>query len=161
MNIREIILEELKQYILKENSTNYEVELQWQGLSGNESRIGKFIVSDKILDKLERMFKGHVSIDVWDETNKPATSLDKILNVIKNTKYGKLAMRENTLLTEADGENMQDLAYKVHRHLTDALFVVLKNPALKKEFYKQITDLQNNIEKYLFEYNKEIAKEEK
>ena len=55
-------------------------------------------------------------------------------------------------------DDMTDLAYKAYRYITDAMFIVLRNPALKKEFYKSLTDLQNTIEKFLFDYNKEQIK---
>lgn len=76
--------------------------------------------------------------------------LDKLIETIIKQKIGKL---NKTILTEAD-EDISDLAYKMYRHITDALFITLKNPQLKKEFYKTITDLQNQIEKYLYDYEK-------
>lgn len=71
-------------------------------------------------------------------------------NVSKATKIVK-----TKLITEAE-EDLTDYAYKTYRYITDAMFITLKHPALKKEFYKSLTDLQNSIEKFLFDYNKNL-----
>jgi hypothetical protein len=64
----------------------------------------------------------------------------------------------NLVTEESNGDDLTDMAYKAYRYITDAMFITLKNPTLKKEFYTKLTDLQNLIEKFLFTYNKEAIK---
>lgn len=53
---------------------NFEIELFWKGLSGNERKIGKYVVAEKTLDNLEEQWGHILSIDVIDETNREPIS---------------------------------------------------------------------------------------
>lgn len=77
-----------------------------------------------------------------------------------NINEAKKSISKFKKLNEASStdDDMTDLAYKAYRYITDAMFIVLRNPLLKKEFYKELTNLQNLIEKFLFDYNKEQIK---
>jgi hypothetical protein len=79
----------------------YDVELFWSGLSGDNRKIGRFLVSKNDYNKLEKYLKGHITFDLYDDgaTGKVLSYKD-VMNAIKNTKYGKIAFRES--INEAD-----------------------------------------------------------
>lgn len=56
------------------DGVKYEIELFWIGLSGNERKIGKYVVSEKTLDELESQWSHTLSIDVIDESDKKPIS---------------------------------------------------------------------------------------
>lgn len=75
--IKKAVLNRMENEEYKSGGTtekNYEVELFFKGLSGQDRKVGKYVISEKSLDRLEEEY-GHVfSIDVLDETSKKATS---------------------------------------------------------------------------------------
>jgi uncharacterized protein YoxC len=85
---------------LKLESVNeaYDVELFWSGLSGNDRKIGRFLVSKNDYNKLEKNLKGHISFDLYDDTaTGKILSYEDIMNAIKNTKYGKIAFKKESV----------------------------------------------------------------
>lgn len=76
--------------------------------------------------------------------------------IMFNIREAKAYILKLNKINEADDNDLTDYAYKAYRFITDAMFITLKNPTLKKEFYKSLTDLQNGIEKFLFDYNKNV-----
>jgi hypothetical protein len=75
--------------------------------------------------------------------------------IMHNIKEAKSYILKFKKINEAEGTDLTDYAYKAYRFITDAMFITLKDPILKKEFYRALTDLQNSIEKFLFDYNKD------
>lgn len=75
---------------------NYQIKMYWKGLKGEQAHIGEFLVSQNTLDKLENNFKGEISIEVWDDTKQALHSYAHIVNVMKETEYGKLAFKDNS-----------------------------------------------------------------
>jgi len=76
----------------------YDVELFWSGLSGNDRKIGRFLVSKNDYNKLEKNLKGHISFDLYDDTaTGKILSYEDIMNAIKNTKYGKIAFKKESV----------------------------------------------------------------
>jgi hypothetical protein len=57
---------------------NYEIELFFKGLSSDNRKIGKYVVSEKTLDNLENYlqedWRNYISLDIIDESNKKPTS---------------------------------------------------------------------------------------
>lgn len=101
---------------------------------------------DKLIESIVRKRLTHIIIYEADKKiiNEKILAAKKYLSKLKS-------------INEIDNpDNLTDLAYKTYRYITDAMFIVLRNPSLKKEFYKSLTDLQNSIEKYLFDYNKNL-----
>jgi antirestriction protein len=71
---------------------NYEIELFWKGLSGNDRKIGKYVVSYKTLDKIEEDWKSDISVDVIDDSSSKPISYAELKNEITNLgkqKFGK------------------------------------------------------------------------
>lgn len=81
----------IKESLQTVKEKKYSISLYWDGLSGKDRNIGKFKVSEKTLNKLEDNFKGHISIDVWDECDKIEHTYNEVLKAIKSSTYGKLA----------------------------------------------------------------------
>lgn len=66
---------------------NYKIKLFWKGLSGNDRKIGEYVVSENSLDKLEEQHKHELDIDVIDETTeKPISYTILIDKLIKSGK---------------------------------------------------------------------------
>ena len=85
---------------LKANEA-YEVEMFWKGLSGDEAKIGKFLVSKKDYEKLEDNFAGDIEFDLYDDTAKgKVVKYNDVITAMRNTKYGKIAME--SVVTEAE-----------------------------------------------------------
>ena len=77
----------LKESKLNENN-GHDVELHWQGLSGNDAKIGRFIVSPRVYDKMEKQFHGHISLDLYDdEVDGKQLSWNQILQKIIQNHY--------------------------------------------------------------------------
>jgi len=65
----------------------YQIELFWEGLSGDDRKIGKYVLTENALEKLEEQYKYVLAIDVWDETNQKPISYTKLIDEL--TKIGK------------------------------------------------------------------------
>ena len=68
-----------------------EISLYWKGLSGRDMRyIGKFVVSDKTLNRIETELSAEISIDVEDEVSEKPVSYNYVLDKVFETEYGKM-----------------------------------------------------------------------
>ena len=72
---------------------NCHIKIYWKGLKGEQAFIGEFFVSEKTLDRLEESFPNDLSIDCWAETEEALHSFKTIIEVMKNTEYGKIAYK--------------------------------------------------------------------
>lgn len=137
--LREIIREEIQ----KLNEANgYDVGLFWQGLRGNDRKIGRFIVSPKVYDKLENTFKGHISIDLYDDTVEgKQLSYSQILKKIKATKYGKIAFKESKL-NEDNKQKIIDLLIKHGNNKQDAKKLVDKHYSYVQRVYSTASNAE-------------------
>jgi len=87
--IKKIIKEQIK---LNES---YDIELFWKGLSGNNKKIGRFIVSKKTYNDLVDLFENEIDFDLYDDKKSgKEISFNNVINIIKNTKYGKIALKK-------------------------------------------------------------------
>ena len=74
----------------------YDVELFWKGLSGEDKKIGRFLVSKKDYEALENDFGSEVEFDLYDDKASGKTvKFNDVVSAMKNTKYGKTAMKES------------------------------------------------------------------
>lgn len=62
--------------------TNYQIELFFKGLSENRRYVGRFVVSNRTLDKLEKDYSKVLSIDVLDKSNQKPISYNSLENKI-------------------------------------------------------------------------------
>jgi antirestriction protein len=71
--------------------SNYEIELFWKGLSGDNRNIGKYVVSENTLDKIEEEFETSISIDVIDDSSANPIPYDTLIKEISEkgrSKFG-------------------------------------------------------------------------
>lgn len=74
----------------------YDVELFWKGLSGEDKKIGRFLVSKKDYEALEDDFGSEIEFDLHDDkASGKMVKFDDVVSAMKNTKYGKTAMKES------------------------------------------------------------------
>jgi len=62
--------------------TNYEIELFFKGILENRRYVGRFVVSNRTLDKLEKDYSKVLTIDVLDESNQKPISYNSLENKI-------------------------------------------------------------------------------
>lgn len=62
--------------------TNYEIELFFKGVLENRRYVGRFVVSNRTLGKLEEDYSKVISIDVLDESNQKPISYNSLENKI-------------------------------------------------------------------------------
>ena len=110
----------------------YDVELFWKGLSGEDKKIGRFLVSKKDYEALENDFGGEVEFDLYDDkASGKIVKFNDVVAAMKNTKYGKTAMKEsvNEALFKAKDFNKTLIVYKVDQKAKE-IYVVDVNKLL-------------------------------
>jgi antirestriction protein len=103
---------------------NFEIELFWKGLSGNERKIGKYIVAEKTLDNLEEQWSHILSIDVIDETNKEPISWYDIKKELFSIG------REKNLFEQGGGVGQKK--YNIKFNVGKAKYVINYHDGVKK-----------------------------
>lgn len=88
-SVRPATVNQLHRNYEAEEGQNEKLTLKWSGLSGEEGKIGSFVVSRQDSDRLQWAFNGEIAFDILDVTDEPATSYDDVVAAIKNTPYGK------------------------------------------------------------------------
>jgi hypothetical protein len=72
-------------------NNGYDIELFWNGLSGEDRKICRFITNKSAYNKIIDFFGREISIDLYDDkVEGDKTTYKQIYDVIKNTNYGKL-----------------------------------------------------------------------
>jgi hypothetical protein len=126
----------------------YEIELFFKGLSGDNRKIGKYVVTQKTLDNLETYLRedwsNDISLDVIDESDKKPTSWANLKTDVYakyKEKFGKMA--KGGELEWANEENE-----KLGKWLLD-------NQSGKKilEDSKNSKELEKNVRDYAKEHN--------
>jgi rubrerythrin len=78
-----------------EEAKGHDITLSWSGLSGDEKKIGRFLVSGATHDKIEQRFGKSIAIDYHDDASGALQSYQDVMRAIKSTKYGKTAVKES------------------------------------------------------------------
>jgi len=81
-------------------SSNYEIELFWKGLSGDNRNIGKYVVSENTLDKIEEEFETSISIDVIDDSSANPIPYDTLIKEISEKGRSKFGYAKGGVVSD-------------------------------------------------------------
>jgi hypothetical protein len=112
----------------------YEIELFFKGLSGDDRKIGKYVITQKTLDRLNEYLGGDwseaISLDVIDESDKKPTSWADLKNDVYDKYAEKFHKKEKGGYMAKGGETKVPNTYIPNRDVQE-LMIVLKEKSIK------------------------------
>ena len=125
----------------------YEIELFFKGLSGDDRKIGKYVITQKTLDRLNEYLGGDwseaISLDVIDESDKKPTSWADLKNDVYD-KYAEKFHKKEKGGYMAKGGMSQDeesiLVYYVNHYPEDELALEIKAKATFNGLYEVLSN---------------------